>query len=114
MEGALFVTLATVQLSLVTGVPRLTFVAVHPAFADTVTSDGQTIVGFIVSRTITRCVQLFVLPLPSTAVHVTMLVPKTKTDGALFVTAAMLKLSEATASPKDTLVATHAALAETI
>src|SRR6185369_5479460 len=73
---ASFVTVATLQLSLVTDVPRLTFVAVQPALADTVTSAGQLIVGLVVSRTITRCAHVLVLPLPSVTVHTTKLVPR--------------------------------------
>ena len=36
---------------------------------------GQVIVGTVVSRTITRCEQVFALPLPSVTVQVTTFVP---------------------------------------
>ena len=51
--GALLVTLATVQLSAVTGVPKFTLKATHPLFAFTVTSVGALIVGLDKSFTVT-------------------------------------------------------------
>jgi hypothetical protein len=45
LAGALFVTLATPQLSAVTGVPRVTLVALQPELAATTTFEGQVIVG---------------------------------------------------------------------
>jgi hypothetical protein len=72
----LFVTPATPQLSLVTGLPNATFVAVHvPALALTTTAAGQLIVGFSVSFTVTLCVQVAVFPLVSVTVQVTVVVP---------------------------------------
>jgi hypothetical protein len=71
----LFVTLATAQLSLVTGVPRLTLVAVQAELAATIKSAGQRIVGFSVSVTVTVKVQLLWLPFASVAVLVTVVVP---------------------------------------
>jgi len=68
--GALFVTLATAQLSLVTGVPRFTLVALQPELADTVTSAGQLIVGGVVSTTVTIWLRFVLFPQPSFAVHV--------------------------------------------
>ena len=47
--GALFVTLATLQLSAVTGVPRNTPVAVHPLLVQAVALAGAVIVGLIIS-----------------------------------------------------------------
>ena len=47
--GALFVTLATVQLSAVTGIPNITPVAVHPLFVHTVTVAGAVMVGLVTS-----------------------------------------------------------------
>ena len=44
--GALFVTVATEQLSAVVGVPRETPVAVHPVFVVAVTGNGQAMIGF--------------------------------------------------------------------
>jgi hypothetical protein len=40
-----------------------------------VTRGGAVIVGGVVSRTITRCVQVVVFPLPSVTVQVTLFVP---------------------------------------
>ena len=70
------VTEATLQLSLVVGVPRLTPVAVHAVFVVVVTSAGEVIVGLTLSFTVTSCVLVAVLPLPSVTVHVTVVVPK--------------------------------------
>src|ERR1700719_688205 len=62
--GALLVTVTAPQLSLAVGLPRATPVAKHaPALALTVTSAGQVIVGCWMSRTMTRCWQVAVLPL---------------------------------------------------
>jgi len=47
--GALFVTLATEQLSEVVGVPSMTPTAVHPLFVHTITGDGAIMVGLTVS-----------------------------------------------------------------
>jgi hypothetical protein len=52
----LFTTVATPQLSPVTGLPNATFVAVQPELADTVTSTGQVIVGGVVSPTVAAVV----------------------------------------------------------
>jgi len=73
--GALLVTDATLQLSPVTALPKVTLTAVQPALTDTVTSAGQVIVGGVVSRTITRCVHVALFPLPSVTVQVTTFVP---------------------------------------
>ena len=77
MEGWSFVTLATVQLSTVVGVPRSTPVAVQPLLVVAATSAGQVIVGFTLSVTVTVKLfwgdpQLFV------AVMVTFVVPVLK------------------------------------
>jgi hypothetical protein len=72
----LFVTPATPQLSLATGLPNATFVATHvPALALTTTAAGQLIVGFSVSFTVTLCVQVAVFPLVSVTVQVTVVTP---------------------------------------
>jgi len=73
--GELFATDATLQLSLVTGLPKVTLFAVLPELTGTVTSAGQVMVGGVVSRTITRCVPVAGLPLPSVTVQVTVVVP---------------------------------------
>ena len=65
LEGASFVTLATVQLSAVVGVPRVTFVsavAQVPASTFTVTFAGAVIVGFSASNTVTVCVTVVMFP----------------------------------------------------
>ena len=80
LPEALFVTPATAQLSLVTGVPRLTLVALQPELAETVTSGGQLIEGACVSVTVTVNVQELELPLASVAVLVTVVVPIGKVD----------------------------------
>ena len=70
------VTVDTVQLSAVTGVPRVTPLAVQsPASALTVTFDGQVIVGLVTSTLVTVNVQLLLLPAASVAVKVTVVVP---------------------------------------
>ena len=57
--GASLVTLATLQLSAVTGVPRLTPLAVQrPASATTVRFAGHMMVGGMVSLTVMTAVQL--------------------------------------------------------
>jgi hypothetical protein len=112
--GALLVTVATPQLSAVTGEPNATFVALHPEFAATTRFEGQVMVGAMKSRTITNWIQVAVLPLLSTAVQVTALVPEAKMAGALFVTVAMPQLSEVTGVPSATLVALQPELAVTV
>src|SRR5258708_2297873 len=77
-DGALLVTEATAQLSLVTGAPRATLVAPQPALAETVTSAGQVMVGDSVSLMVTVKVQVLLLPLESTAVLVTVVIPTGK------------------------------------
>jgi hypothetical protein len=55
IAGALLTTLATLQLSDVIGVPRLTLIAVasQSELADIVTVEGQVMVGSILSSTVT-------------------------------------------------------------
>ena len=53
--GALLVTVAIPQLSVVTGVPKFTFVALQPELADKTRFDGQVMVGEVWSRTIINC-----------------------------------------------------------
>jgi hypothetical protein len=59
----LFATVATLQLSPVTGLPKTTLIAVQPALAETVTSAGQVIVGGVVSLTTVAAV------VPAVEVH---------------------------------------------
>jgi hypothetical protein len=103
--GALFVTEATPQLSAVTGVPRLTPVAVQPLFVVVLTATGQVIVGRILSVTVTVWLQVAVLPALSVTVQVTVVVPVGNAAGALFVTEATPQLSAVTGIPRLTPVA---------
>ena len=112
-DGALLVTLATEQLSEVTGVPKTTPVAEQPKLAIIVIAVGATIVGFVISVTVTICVAVVVFPLLSVTVHVTVVVPNKNVVGALLVTLATAQLSEVTGVPKVTLNATHPLLAYT-
>ena len=76
VERPLLVTVATEQLSAVTGEPRTTPVATQePAFAATETFTGHAIVGSCVSITVTTCVQVAVFPDPSATVQVTVVLP---------------------------------------
>src|SRR4051812_8906095 len=73
-----------------------------------VTSAGQAVmIGFWVSRTITLCWQVVVLPLLSVTVHVTVLVPTGNCAGALLVIVTEPQLSVAVTVPKVTPVAKH-------
>ena len=58
VAGALFVTVATAQLSEVIGVPKVTPVATHEAFAFTVKAAGAVMEGRILSITVTVAVQV--------------------------------------------------------
>ena len=69
-------TVNVVQLSDDTGVPNATPVAEQlPASADTDTLAGAVSVGFSLSTTVTTCSAVTIFPLPSLAVHVTVVVP---------------------------------------
>ena len=82
VAGALFVTLATEQLSPVVGAVKLTPLAVQlPASVFTVYWPGAVIVGFILSVTVTFWVPVAVLPEPSVTVHVTVVSPIGKAEG---------------------------------
>src|SRR5437870_5512584 len=85
--GALSVRLATPQLSEVTDVPRTTAVALQEfgsVLAATVA--GQVMLGASVSKTVTDCAQVLLLPPESMTVHVTHVVPTGKLAGASLVT----------------------------
>ena len=58
------------------------------------------IAGFSVSCTVTTCVAVALLPLLSVTVHVTVVAPNAKTEGALLVTLATAQLSAVTGVPK--------------
>jgi hypothetical protein len=96
----LFVTLATVQLSAVVGVPKLIAAPLH-----TVTSAGAVIVGSTLSVTVTTCVAVAVLPLPSVTVQVTVVFPNENAAGASLVVLATEQLSAVVGVPKTTPVA---------
>ena len=83
-EGALLVTLATEQLSAVTGVPRATPVAVQAVLVKAETLAGAVIVGFWLSEIVT--VKLPVaLPQVLLAVTSTVFVPFGKEKGLVIV-----------------------------
>src|SRR6266404_803640 len=109
---ATLVTLAQVSLAVTLKVTLL----VHcPAAALTMMLAGQVITGAWMSRTITRCWQAVLLPLPSVAVQVTRLVPTGNCAGALLVTVTAPQLSLAVGLPRATPVAKQApALARTV
>src|SRR6056297_3301065 len=105
---ALLVTLATVHLSSVVGVPTLTPVASQlPASAVNVTSAGAVIVGFSVSVTVTVWVAVALLPEPSVTVQVTVVDPRAKGSVALLVTLATVQLSSVVWVDKMTPVASQ-------
>ena len=105
--GALLVIVTEPQLSVAVTVPKVTPVAKQdPALALVVTSAGQDVInGTWVSRTITRCWQVVVLPLLSVTVQVTVFVPTGNCAGALLVTVTEPQLSVAVTVPKVTPVA---------
>jgi hypothetical protein len=113
VAGALFTTLATVQLSAVTVFPKLGITAPQLALAETVNAAGAVIVGFVLSFTVTNWVTVVVLPLLSVTVHVTVVAPKAKTLGALLVTLAIVQLSVAVGKPSATLNAAQELFAVT-
>src|SRR5439155_4208849 len=107
--GALLVTVTVPQLSLAVGLPNGTPVAKQaPEFTLTVTSAGQVIVGTWLSRTMTRCWQVAVLPLPSVAVQVTRRVSLRDYSGPVAVIDTVLRLSMKVGMPKAAPVARRA------
>ena len=110
METWSFVTLATEQLSAVTGVPKETPVAVQPLLVVAFTMAGAVIVGLTLSVTITVCAAVDVFPLPSVTVHVTVVLFNGKAVGASLVTLATEQLSAVTGMPNETDVAVHPVL----
>ncbi len=64
-----------------------------PLSAGTEIAPAQVMVGFCESKTVTVCVHVAVLPLPSVTVQVTVLAPKLKLAG-LATTLATLQLSD--------------------
>src|SRR6266403_2280294 len=107
LAGALtrLVTLPQVSLAVTLKVTLL----VHcPAAALTMMLAGQVITGPWMSRTITRCWQVALLPLPSVAVQVTRLVPTENCARALLVSVTAPQLSLAVGLPRATPVAKQA------
>jgi hypothetical protein len=77
--GALFAGVATEQLSVALAVPRATPLALqNPASVPTIRFDGQTIVGASESMTVTVNEPDALLPDPSRAVYVTVVLPTAK------------------------------------
>src|SRR3989441_56072 len=108
-DVVMLVLVSVPQLSLAVGLPNATPVAKQaPEFTFTVTSAGQVIVGAWLSRTMTRCWQLAVLPLLSVAVQVTRLVPVGNCARALLVIVTVPQLSLAVGLPNATPVAKQA------
>src|SRR5947208_2860277 len=106
--GASLVRAKPGQLSVTVGLPRFTPVAKH-WFASVlvVTSSGQAMVGFWLSRTITFWVQVAALPPASVTVQVTVLVPMGKSGRASCRKAKHVQLSVTVGLPKFTPVAKH-------
>ena len=98
--------LTTVALQLSVAVTLKLTTAPQLLLADaTLILAGQVIVGGVVSLTVTVWVQVAVLPDASVAVHVTVVVPTGKHDGASLVMVAMLQLSLAAGTPAPTCIA---------
>ena len=112
--GALLVTETTEQLSLATGVPNASPVTPHVADEDTVIADGATIVGKMVSFTVTVCVAVAVFPLASVTVHVTVVLPNGYVLNPLLTTVVTEQLSATTGIPNTTFTATQLLFVETI
>ena len=106
--GALFVVEATIQLSALIGVPKITPVAVQAVLVVAVTLAGAVMVGKTLSTTVTVCVAVFIFPEPSVTVQVTVVTPNGKTVGALFVVEATEQLSAVVGTPRTTPVAVQA------
>ncbi len=81
VEGALLTVEATPQLSVATGLPKLTPLAVHkPGSVLTTTSEGHTIRGSTSSTTVTVKLHVLVFPAPSVATKVLVVVPSGNTE----------------------------------
>ena len=106
VAGALWVTVATPQLSLVTGAARDDVAKHWPGSLFTVTFAGQMIAGSSLSETVTVCRQVFEFPWISFTVQVTVVNPTGKVAGALFVTVATPQLSVVAGATNET-VAKH-------
>jgi hypothetical protein len=93
---------AIVQLSNATAGDHVTTVPFVVASAYAVISDGQVIVGAMLSTTVTVWVAVAVLPEPSVTVQVTVVFPNEKLVGASLVVLDTLQLSEVVGVPRLT------------
>jgi hypothetical protein len=93
---------AIVQLSNATAGDHVTTVPFVVASAYAVISDGQVIVGAMLSTTVTVWVAVAVLPDPSVTVQVTVVFPNEKLVGASLVVLDTLQLSEVVGVPRLT------------
>lgn len=109
-EGALFVIEVMLQLSDVKGIPSEIPEAVQPELVPLIIAAGQMIIGLILSTTFTNCEQEDEFPASSVTVQTTIVFPKGKTPGALFVTEATWQLSPVIGVPKVIPVAMHPTL----
>ena len=92
--------------SVAVGVPSTTLLATHGlALTVVFTAAGQVIAGVCASVTITVWLHVAVLPFTSVAVHVTVMFPLAKLDGASLVTVPIPQLSDVVGVPKATLLA---------
>ena len=99
---------ATPQLSVATALPMFIPVAIQvPALVLAFTAGGHSIAGGMLSTTVMIWLQLPDIPFTSVTVHVTVVNPLGKADGALFVTVAIPQLSAELAVPGSTLLAVH-------
>ena len=85
VSGESLVIASTWIISYVVAPPISTTVFEMPV-ASTITSDGATISGIVVSITVTICVPFEILPDVSTTVHVTVVLPNENESGMSFVT----------------------------
>ena len=108
LAGASLVVVATLQLSEVVGVPRVTFVAEQLAASIlTLIATGAVILGSMLSTTVTICVAVAVFPLASVTVQVTVVSPTGKLVGASLVVVAKVQLSAVVGFPRVTFVASQ-------
>src|SRR5256712_6192877 len=99
--GALLVTDLIIPLSVTVALPSGTTLSVVEEASKT-TSFGGVICGGVVSIRFTICLALAVLPEPSVAVQVTVVLPSRKSAGALLVTDLIIPLSVTVALPSGT------------
>ena len=94
------------QLSLAVGAVQVTTPLHEPtAFPITIFAGIPAIVGLVLSITVTTCVAVAILPAPSVAVQITVVLPSGKVAGALLVTVTVVQLSAATELPKLAITA---------